>query len=114
MKLRDFGKLGSVTALTLGGGGLGQIWGPTTRDECVATAHEALDLGINMLDMAPSYGDGEAEKVIGETFEGNLPEEVCISTKCRVGDTPPDEIFSLLDQSINSSLKRIEMSSYYF
>jgi len=109
MKLRDFGKLNPVSALTLGGGGLGQIWGATSREECVATAREALDLGINMLDMAPSYGNGEAESVIGEAFNGKLPGNVRISTKCRVGDIAPENIFRLLDQSINSSLKRMNL-----
>ena len=72
MNTRPFGKLGSVSALTLGGGGLGQLWGTTTREECIATAREALELGITLLDMAPSYGNGEAETVIGETFNGSL------------------------------------------
>ena len=46
MNARPFGKLGTVSTLSLGGGGLGQLWGPTTREECVATAREAPELGI--------------------------------------------------------------------
>ena len=37
MQMRTFGRLGVVSALTLGGGGLGQVWGATTREEAVAT-----------------------------------------------------------------------------
>jgi aryl-alcohol dehydrogenase-like predicted oxidoreductase len=109
MNQRPFGKLGNVSALTLGGGGLGQIWGATTREECIATAREAPALGITLLDMAPSYGNGEAESVIGEAFNGTLPTGVRITTKCRVGDIPPADIPALLEESINASLERMKI-----
>ena len=89
MRERPFGKLGMASALTLGGGGLGRIWGATTREECVATVREAVESGIDVLDLAPSYGNGEAESVIGEAFDGALPAGVRVTTKCRVGATPP-------------------------
>ena len=66
MQRRLFKPFGTVSALTLGGGGLGQVWGDTTREEAVATARLALDSGITHFDMAPMYGKGEAERVIGE------------------------------------------------
>lgn len=109
MNQRPFGKLGDVSTLTLGGGGLGQLWGTTTREECIATAQEAPELGITLLDMAPSYGNGEAESVIGEAFNGQLPNGVRITTKCRVGDIPPADIAALLDESINTSLERMKI-----
>ena len=37
MRQNSFGKLGPVSTLTLGGGGIGMVWGETTFDECVAT-----------------------------------------------------------------------------
>lgn len=109
MNTRPFGKLGSVSALTLGGGGLGQLWGPTTRGECVATAREALELGITLLDLAPSYGNGEAESVIGEAFGGKLPGGLRITTKCRVGGTPADDVPTLLETSLRDSLERMKL-----
>ena len=42
MKPHAFGKLFPVSTLTLGGGGLGMLWGQTTLDECVATVHAAV------------------------------------------------------------------------
>ncbi len=86
MRQRPFGKLGTASALTLGGGGIAGIWGQTNREECVATVREAADSGIDLLDLAPSYGNGEAENVIGEAFDGKLPDGVRVTTKCRVGD----------------------------
>ena len=73
MKTHAFGHLPPVSALTLGGGGLGMLWGPTTFDECVATVHAAVAAGINLLDLAPRYGDGKAEEVVGAAFGGRLP-----------------------------------------
>ena len=71
--MRTLGRLGAVSALTLGGGGIGMLWGPTTEDECVATVRAAVDAGITVLDMAPRYGDGKAEAIVGMAFEGNIP-----------------------------------------
>lgn len=109
METRAFGDLGDVSVLSLGGGGLGRIWGPTTREETVATARAAVDSGITLLDMAPSYGDGEAESVIGEAFGGKLPDGMRITTKCRVAQTPAGEVPQLLEESLAASLKRMRL-----
>ena len=109
MRQRPFGKLGVASALTLGGGGIAGIWGQTTREECVATIREAVDSGIDLLDMAPSYGAGEAESVIGAAFDGKLPPDVRVTTKCRVGDTPADGVYALLSESLAGSLERMKI-----
>ena len=109
MRQRPFGKLGVASALTLGGGGIAQIWGATTREECIATVREAVDSGIDLLDLAPSYGNGEAESVIGAAFDGKLPADVRITTKCRVGDAPPDQVYDLLSTSLTGSLERMKL-----
>jgi len=109
METRNLGPLGPVSILALGGGGIGQIWGETTRKECVATARAAVDDGITLLDMAARYGDGEAEDVIGEAFEGRLPDGVRVTTKCQLGETPPAEIEARLRDSLAGSLKRLRV-----
>ena len=110
MEQRTFGSLGyDVSALTLGGGGIGQVWGPTTREESVATTREAIELGIKLLDVAPSYGDGEAERVVGEAFGGRLPAGVRVSTKCRVGAPPAAGVAELLRSSLTESLARLRI-----
>ena len=110
MRQRPFGNLGSVSALTLGGGGLGQLWGATTREECVAVVREAVEAGVDLLDLAPTYGDGEAESVVGEAFGGRLPDGVRVTTKCRVGNTPPDRVYDLLSASLDASLARMRLA----
>lgn len=42
----------------------------------MATVREAVEQGINLIDVAPTYGDGEAERVVGEAFGGRLPDGV--------------------------------------
>ena len=109
MRERPFGKLGMASALTLGGGGLGRIWGATTREECVATVREAVESGIDVLDLAPSYGNGEAESVIGEAFDGALPAGVRVTTKCRVGATPPRRCTTCSPKACLVSLERMKL-----
>jgi aryl-alcohol dehydrogenase-like predicted oxidoreductase len=92
MRQNSFGQLWPVSVLTLGGGGIGMVWGETTFDECVATVHQAVADGINLIDLAPSYGEGRAERVVGEAFGGRLPDGVRVTSKCNLGNPPPEEI----------------------
>src|SRR6478752_7149051 len=103
METRTFGPLGPVSVLTLGGGGLGQVWGETTRDEAVATVRAAVDAGITLLDVAPGYGRGEAEHVVGEAFGGALPAGVRVGTKIMLGD-PDGPVADRIDASLTRSL----------
>lgn len=124
MEYRTFGRLGRVSALSLGGGGIAGNWGATDRDEAIATVREAVDSGITLIDVAPTYGGGEAELAIGEAFGGQLPETVRISTKVACGNTresgmdypqgwavkgtpPVDQIPSILENSLTESLSRM-------
>jgi aryl-alcohol dehydrogenase-like predicted oxidoreductase len=109
MKTQSFGRMAPVSLLTLGGGGLGQLWGPTTREECVATVRAAVDAGITLLDLAPRYGDGKAEQVVGEAFGGRLPAGVRVTSKCNLGDPPPERIERILRQSIEASLRLTQL-----
>ena len=110
MQHHSFGKLPRVSTLTLGGGGLGMLWGQTTFDECVATVHAAVAAGINLLDLAPRYGDGKAEEVVGAAFGGTLPPGVRVTSKCNLGNPPPREIEAIIRRSIEASLKRLRLS----
>jgi len=110
MQRQSFGKLPAASALTLGGGGLGMVWGETTFAECVATVHAALAAGINWIDLAPRYGEGKAELVLGEAFAGRLPQGVQVTSKCNLGNPPAADIEPLVRQSIEGSLERLRLS----
>jgi aryl-alcohol dehydrogenase-like predicted oxidoreductase len=85
------------------------VWGETTFDECVATVHDAVAAGINLIDLAPRYGDGKAEEVVGEAFDGRLPEGVRVTSKCGLGNAPRAEIEPMLRRSIEDSLGRLRL-----
>jgi aryl-alcohol dehydrogenase-like predicted oxidoreductase len=108
MKQSNLGKLEGVGRLTLGGGGIGQVWGETTRDEAIATVHDAYTGGINLFDMAPMYGRGEAETVMGLAFEDGYPADLRLTTKCLVGGVAPDEIEAKLIRSLDKSCARMK------
>jgi aryl-alcohol dehydrogenase-like predicted oxidoreductase len=46
------------------------VWGPTTEAESMRTIHRALELGVNLFDVAPGYGSGKAEEVLGRALHG--------------------------------------------
>src|SRR5512136_409672 len=84
-----FGRTGlTVTRLALGGypfGGVNRArgWDPFTaegRSTAAATLRAALDAGINYIDTAPSYGDGNSESIIGEALAGRR-DAVVLATK---------------------------------
>ncbi|WP_033346299.1 aldo/keto reductase [Catenuloplanes japonicus] len=105
MRTRDFGRLGQVSALTLGGGGIGAVWGETSRAEAVATVHAALDAGITLVDVAPSYGpDFEAERVAAEALKGR---DVLLATKAQVHDNEFPDPVARLTESLEQSLRRL-------
>ena len=108
MQKHPFGSLFPVSTLTLGGGGLGMLWGETTFDECVATVHAAVAAGINLLDLAPRYGDGKAETVVGAAFGGRIPEGLRITSKCNLGNPAPERVYDILRASLETSLRLIQ------
>src|SRR5579871_4283200 len=109
MQQHPFGSLPPVSTLTLGGGGLGMLWGSTTFDECVATVHDAVQAGITLLDLAPRYGDGKAEEVVGAAYGGRLPAGVRVTSKCNLGNAAPAEVEGILRKSIEQSLQRLRL-----
>lgn len=102
MKSARLGRFGAVSRLTLGGGGIGQVWGPTSEDEAVATLRAAVDAGITLLDAAPGYKICEA--MIGRAFEGKLPDGVRVTTKFGLGTVAPDQAYDQLRASLEHSL----------
>ena len=109
MQTRQLGNLWPVSRLTLGGGGLGQVWGKTDRAEAVATVQAAVEAGITLIDLAPLYGRGEAEAVIGSAFEGRPPAGVRFTTKCQLGTPAPAEAPSIIRKHLERSLTALRM-----
>lgn len=103
MRYTTLGPLDHISRFALGGGGLGQVWGETTRGEAVETMHAALDAGINLIDAAPIYGD--FENVIADAFGGVLPDGVRITTKVMLGEQPVGEAGARIRATLEASLE---------
>lgn len=83
MEYRTLGKTGfSVSAISLGTWQVGGKWGSEfdskNADEIL---HTAVDNGVNFIDTADVYSDGESEKAIGR-FLKTRKEKIFIATKC--------------------------------
>jgi aryl-alcohol dehydrogenase-like predicted oxidoreductase len=59
----------------------GADWGRVDDRDSIKAIHRAVDLGVNLFDTAPLYGNGHAETVLGQALEG-LRNDVFIATKC--------------------------------
>lgn len=70
MEQRKLGTTGPmVSALGLGCMGMSNdFYGPADRTEAIATIHEALDAGIDLLDTGDFYASGDNEMLIGEAL----------------------------------------------
>ncbi|ACU71241.1 aldo/keto reductase [Catenulispora acidiphila DSM 44928] len=59
-----------VFPLGLGAMGMSALYGPTDRDESVATVHAALDAGITLIDTGDFYGMGDNELLLADALRG--------------------------------------------
>lgn len=108
MQTRDFGRLGRISALTLGGGGIGAVWGATDRAEAVTTVHAAIDAGITMLDVAPSYGDDyEAERAVGAALQARPSPEVMVTSKVTLPGDEERDYAARIRRGLHGSLERL-------
>jgi aryl-alcohol dehydrogenase-like predicted oxidoreductase len=79
---RTLGRNGPiVSGIGLGCMGMSGAYGPSDRAESIATIHEALDAGINLLDTGDFYGNGHNELLVAEALRGRKREDAVISVK---------------------------------
>lgn len=89
MERRTLGRSG----LEVGRFGLGTMvlgaWGNTDLAACHRIIHGAIDAGVNLIDTADMYGDGENETIVGAALRGRR-DHVVLCTKFHhpVGDDP--------------------------
>lgn len=100
---RSFGNTGlRVSAL---GFGAGQIGGPElSEDEVGSLLNQVLDLGVNLFDTAPSYG--QSEERIGRHLSWRRHETI-LSTKGGYGTEFEDWTYDAIVRGVELSLRRM-------
>src|SRR5712691_2898882 len=90
------------------------IWGPPAdRAECVAVLRRAIELGVNLIDTAESYGPHVSEEIIAEALHP-YPKDLVIATKGGFDRSGPDKWEmnarpERLREELNGSLKRLRL-----
>src|SRR5215475_8336940 len=80
MEYREFGRTGVlVSPLTLGAMNFGER-GNADHEDAIRIIHRALDAGINVIDTADVYSQGESEEIVGKALAGRR-DEVVLATK---------------------------------
>ncbi|WP_328521519.1 aldo/keto reductase [Kribbella sp. NBC_00359] len=80
MQYRTLGRTGvQVSTLALGAMNFGAI-GRTSQDEATAIVDAALEAGINLIDTADMYGQGESEELVGKAIAGRR-DDLVLATK---------------------------------
>src|SRR4051812_1438321 len=92
------------------------IWGPPEdHDGAIAVLRRAVDLGINLIDTADSYGPHVSEELIAEALHP-YPDDLLIATKGGLtrtgpGEWPPDGSPSHLRDACEGSLRRLRLEA---
>lgn len=118
MQYRNLGRTGvKVSPVCLGT----MMFGLRTEaTESIRIIHKALDSGVNFVDTADMYAQGESERIVGNAIRDRR-DQVVLATKGRqkMGDGPNDQGGSRyhLMRALDRSLERLKLDHidlYYF
>ncbi len=109
---------GDLTVYRLGFGSMQLpgpgVWGPPAdKQECIAVLRRALELGVNLIDTADSYGPGMSESLIAEALYP-YPQGLVIATKGGFVRPGPDQWIpdgrpAHLREALEGSLRRLRL-----
>ncbi len=109
MRFRRLGPTGfDVSVVSFGTWTVGGAdWGRVDDRDSIKAIRRSVELGVNLFDTAPIYGNGHAEKVLGEALAG-MRDQVFVATKCGPWE---DELGRLrLDLSRDGITRQVEDS----
>ncbi|MDP8900904.1 MAG: aldo/keto reductase [Actinomycetota bacterium] len=92
------------------------IWGePENPEEAKRVLRRCVELGVNLIDTADSYGPEVSERLIGETL-APYPEDMVIATKAGLvrpgpGDWRPNGRPGHIREAIEGSLRRLKLET---
>lgn len=114
MKYRKLGNSGiEVSVVGHGTWALGNdFFGAVEEERGIRAIHQSLDLGVNLVDTAPGYGQSyESELAVGRALKGRR-DKVILSTKCGIHRIMGEYVKCLspmvVRQELENSLKRLQ------
>jgi aryl-alcohol dehydrogenase-like predicted oxidoreductase len=107
---RNLGHTGlKVSPLCLGAMMFG-AWGNPDHEACIRIIHRAMDAGLNFIDTANGYSDGESEIIVGKAL-ADRREKAVLATKvwAPAGDGPNQRGLSrkAIQEQVEQSLRRL-------
>lgn len=109
MEYRQLGNTGlEVSILSYGASSLGSVFRDINEKEGMKTVHEAINQGVNLIDVSPYYGLTKAETVLGKALTEIPRDKYLLSSKAgRYGDDVFDFSRKSILTSVENSLKRL-------
>lgn len=80
MEFQNLGKTGITVSRSCLGAMMFGAMGNRDHDDCIAMIHKALDAGVNFIDTADAYSNGESEEIVGAALKGRR-DRVVLATK---------------------------------
>ena len=111
MQKRRFGRTNlQIGVLGFGAGAVGGLMtkgDPRDQERAIA---RAVELGINYIDTAALYGNGESERTLGRVLKALKP-DIVLGTKFRLQASDRSRVADAVAQSMDESLKRLQRDS---
>jgi aryl-alcohol dehydrogenase-like predicted oxidoreductase len=111
MERRRLGRTGlQVGVLGFGAGAVGGLMTkgkPVDQERALA---RAVELGVNYVDTAALYGNGESERTLGRVLKALKP-DIVLGTKFRLKAADRSRIAQAVERSVDESLARLQRDS---
>lgn len=107
-----------ISRIGIGTWAIGGGWGPQTDDDSLKALHKALDLGCQLFDTAPLYGNGHAEELLAQVLKERARHATIITKVVPLNyqwapaaGTPIDNIFPVehIIEQTEGSLDRLRI-----
>lgn len=102
-----------LSAVGMGCWNFGGDWDTSDENNAISIIHSAIDAGINLFDVAPVYGYGISETILGKALKDGKRNQVLLCSKCGLRwnenrETRNDLTKASILEEIDDSLTRLQ------
>ncbi|MBM82188.1 MAG: hypothetical protein CMJ78_16600 [Planctomycetaceae bacterium] len=111
MQTKTLGTTGlNVSRIAFGAGPIPELMTEDGVEHQLATMQRALDVGVNWIDTAATYGNGQSEASIGRVLhELKAADGIQVASKARVMPDDLHDIAGCIERSVAESLERLNI-----